>query len=75
LNWGEEVWVQYAVYNLYGFSVSESVMGTILVTYPDSPLSLAENVARRGLTQIGLTWTSGVFNGGKSIIDYQIWYD
>lgn len=63
-------------YNSYGDSLeSELGSGAVLVTYPDPPINVGEDVTKRGATHIGLVWEDGASNGGTSIIDYEIWYD
>lgn len=44
------------------------------MTEPDAPTTLAENVAQRSATNIGLTWVKASEEGGTPVIDYQLWY-
>jgi len=47
-------------FNSYGNSLNSTLgNGAVIVTVPDAPVSLAENVATRGPTQIGITWQQG----------------
>lgn len=70
LVWGQVLYTKVVAYNLYGYSF-ESITAnyTILLTKPDAP-TLTENVILRTPTQIGLSWTNGLSNGGSSIINY-----
>lgn len=63
-------------YNYYGDSLeSDEGNGAVLVTVPDAPLLLREHVQLRGVTQIGLLWKEGAYNGGTTVLDYQLQYD
>lgn len=74
MGWGSSVSATVVAYNAYGNSLNSTQgNGAVIITNPDSPLSLAENVATRGPTQIGITWSQGASNGGTSVIDYQVW--
>jgi hypothetical protein len=42
------------------------------MTYPDAPINLAENLASRSETILGLTWSDGVLNGGGEVFAYTI---
>ena len=48
--------------------------GAVILTNPDAPLNLANDPAVTLATQIGLTWTIGVNEGGSPVIDYQVTY-
>jgi hypothetical protein len=76
LPWGSNVIAKVIAYNIYGDSLaSQPGDGAVIVTVPDAPLNLAENVLMRGASQIGLTWTEGAHNGGTSVLDYSLWFD
>lgn len=62
--------------NAFGYSQSFSNEIQILQAQkPDVPLNLANDATITDATQVGLTWTDGLFNGGSSIIDYRVSYD
>ena len=42
---------------------------------PDAPINLANNPSVTSALQIGLTWTQGLSNNGKPVIDYTISFD
>jgi hypothetical protein len=73
---GDHIFAKITAVNLYGISL-ESVPGdgAAVVFLPEAPINLANNAAVTGATQIGLTWSAGISDGGKSILDYKIWYD
>jgi len=74
--WGSSVVVKVIAFNVYGQSLqSSSGSGAIILTYPDAPLSLQEYIPGRQATVIGLQWSSGVANGGASVLDYKVSYD
>ena len=39
---------------------------------PDAPVSIAEDISKRTSTDIGLTWSEGISNGGLAVIDFRI---
>lgn len=62
--------------NAYGNSTeSEPGSGEKILTRPDAPLNLIENVSARTATSVSLSWSTGVNNGGSSVIDFTITYD
>jgi hypothetical protein len=59
--------------NLYGESaVSNEGNGAVIVTTPDAPINLVENVSQRTKSTLGLVWEKAPFIGGAEIIDYRI---
>jgi hypothetical protein len=47
----------------------------VIITYPDAPVSLAEDFSQRTATSVRLTWLEGAENGGSTVISYQLTYD
>lgn len=41
---------------------------------PDDPLNLANVPEITNAYQVGLTWQEGAYNGGSTVIDYQVSY-
>lgn len=74
---GASVFAKVIAYNSIGDS-SESPVGNgaliKLSTVPDAPL-LEHNLAQSTKTQIGVTWTDGIYNGGQPILDYRLSFD
>jgi len=71
LAWGTLVYVRVVATNIYGNSgISDVGFGANLVTNPDPPINLAEDLTQRTLTTLGLTWSDAPFNGGDYILDY-----
>jgi len=62
--------------NLYGESVvSDAGNGAIILTFPDSPVNLAEKYSLRAATTLAITWEAGTYDvndGGSPVIDYRI---
>lgn len=60
LPWGSSVYAKVVAHNNYGDS-SDSVPGNgaILMTYPDAPTTLTEEVASRSASSITFTWIDG----------------
>lgn len=74
LPWGSSIYARVIAYNAIGDSAVSSVgNGAVILSTPSAPLSLAEVVASRGTTQIGLSWTMPADEGGSPVIDYEIW--
>jgi hypothetical protein len=46
-----------------------------MVQMPDAPLALSNNPAITTATKIGLVWSAGMSNGGKTIINYRVSFD
>jgi hypothetical protein len=65
LGWGVSVFAKLLAVNMYGNSVASlEGNGGIILTVPDAPTDLANNVAITSASQIGLTWNQGIENGG-----------
>ena len=47
----------------------------MILTYPDPPVSFAEDITEKTGTKIGLTWAEGASNGGTPVIDYRLSFD
>ena len=76
LQWGAEVYAKVTAINAYGTSASsEGGNGARIQRVPDVPIGLANVATITTGTQIGLTWSQGVENGGTLVIDYTIQYD
>lgn len=75
LPWGSSIWAKVIAINLYGESV-ESVEGNgaIILTIPDSPVSLTEDYPQRVATTLAITWVEGAHDGGSPVIDYRVTY-
>jgi len=46
--------------------------GATVISEPDAPLNLAEDLALRTISTLGLTWNDGASDGGAPILDYRI---
>jgi len=44
-------------------------------TTADAPINVANNALITNKTKIGLTWSPGLSNGGKAVIDYRVSWD
>jgi hypothetical protein len=60
--------------NSVGSSAESAVLSVLAAKIPDAPLSLANDAAVTTAYQVGLTWSAGSYNGGSSVIDYQVSY-
>jgi hypothetical protein len=73
LNWGDSVYAKVKATNIVGDSgTSTEGNGAILLTNPDAPVTLANDVATTSATTIKMTWSEGAANGGTPVIDYRI---
>jgi hypothetical protein len=71
LYWGDSVYAKVVAINVYGDSLeSETANGAIIITYPDAPLFLEEDINYRDWTTLGLKWKEGLENGGNQITSY-----
>lgn len=70
---GDSIHAKVIAANTYGESAqSDSGNGAVYTTIPDAPVGLAENASLRTSTNLGLTWSDGLSDGGLSVIDYRI---
>ena len=73
LDWGTDVHATVKAINIYGSSIESSAgNGAIITTTPGAPTSLAEVVAQRTKSTLGLSWIEPVFIGGAVIVDYRV---
>lgn len=62
--------------NLYGESEVSDDGGTAIITMvPDAPVSLVNELDTTTASQIKISWSDGLSNGGAAIIDYRVSYD
>lgn len=47
----------------------------MLVTVPDAPVNVVNDITYTNADQIGLKWDDGPYNGGTEILDYRITYE
>lgn len=73
LTTGDQVIVKVIATNVKGDSViSDSGTGATVITKPDAPINLSENLSERTVTTIGIQWNIGAQNGGASVEEYRI---
>lgn len=73
LNTGNSVYAKVIATNEKGDSEeSEIGSGAYIITLPDNPKDLVEDLAQRTPTTLGLSWNAGDSNGGSTINDYRI---
>jgi hypothetical protein len=76
LPWGANVFAKVIAYNIYGDSLtSEPGNEAIILTIPDSPVSLTETVSDRTDNTITFAWSEGATDGGAPVLDYTISFD
>jgi len=74
--WGSSVYAKVSATNSYGTSTySLAGNGAIIVTVPDAPVSVANNMAVTTVNKVGIVWESGYSNGGLELLDYRISWD
>lgn len=65
LTWGSSVYATISATNIVNSSgVSPQGNGAIILTNPDNPLLLQNVPAVTDTTKVGLSWVTGVNNGG-----------
>jgi hypothetical protein len=73
LDWGAEVYAKVSATNLKGrSSTSNAGNGGIIITYPDAPVNILEDLSGKTPTSIGFTWEEGLANGGESVDNYRV---
>ncbi len=71
--WGQGVYARIIATNYLGSSAaSEAGNGAVILTFPDEPINLANNLLITWGTTIGLTWDEGDKNGGTPVVDYTV---
>jgi hypothetical protein len=72
----EEIYVSVVATNVYGDSaLSDPVLAGLMQLLPDAPINLVNVDGTTDATTIRFTWSSGVSDGGATVIDYRIYYD
>lgn len=75
---GESIFSKVVAFNTIGDS-PESTPGNgaivSIVIVPDAPVDLLRDNSATTTSQIGLTWSDGLSNGGAPILDYRVSYD
>jgi hypothetical protein len=75
LPWGTSVYVKIVAVNIKGDSEpSLEGNGALLLRAPDAPTQFQNEPTITSLTQIGLSWQDGTWDGGSAILDYKISY-
>lgn len=73
--WGASIWAKVNAINVVGESdYSEVGNGAIILTFPDAPINLADDILVTSMYQAGMFWYQGYANGGTPVIDYRVWY-
>jgi hypothetical protein len=73
LTWGASVYAKITATNYLGDSIVSLVgNGAIILTFPDEPINLENNLEVTWGTTIGLTWDEGFENGGTPVLDYTV---
>lgn len=68
LPWGSSVYSTVIATNIYGDSVVSSAgNGGVIMTYPDAPLNVVENLSARTASTLGISWQIGVNNNGATV--------
>lgn len=74
ITWGGSIYAKITATNYLGDSVTSLVgNGAIILTFPDEPINLINNLEVTWGTTIGLTWDEGVENGGIPVLDYTVY--
>jgi len=76
LTWGSHVYAQIQAINVVGVTPrSQAGNGAIIVSVPSAPTGLSNVPQNTTGSQIGLTWSAPIENGGSAILDYKVYYD
>jgi hypothetical protein len=72
--WGSSIYAKVIATNYLGSSLaSQAGNGAIILTYPDEPLNLVNNLEVTWGTVIGLAWDEGIQSGGTPVLDYTVY--
>ena len=75
LPWGSSVYAKVTATNIINDSLqSDEGNGAVILTNPDAPRDLTNIPSITMATQVGLSWSEGLENGGSSVIDYTLEY-
>jgi hypothetical protein len=47
----------------------------VIITNPDSPVNIVEDITERALNAVAFSWEQGSSNGGSVVIDFNIYFD
>jgi hypothetical protein len=47
----------------------------VIITNPDAPVNIVEDITERALNSVAFTWEQGASNGGSVVFDFNIYYD
>lgn len=73
-DWGASIYAKVIATNIVGSSLASDVgNGALILTTPDPPVNLSDNVSITSNSQVGLLWEDGAETGGSPIIDYRLW--
>lgn len=76
LPWGANIYAKVIATNAYDSSdlspETTSVKRAVILTNPSAPKGLAEVLASKTTTSIGLSWTNGDSDGGATVKNYTI---
>ncbi|MEI6370290.1 MAG: hypothetical protein WCO49_11370 [Nostocales cyanobacterium ELA608] len=68
LPWGASIYAKVVATNFYGSSaVSEAVNGAIILTIPDAPKGIIEDLSLKSGTTISFSWINGEKDGGAPV--------
>lgn len=74
IEWGAQVFIKVIAINTYGDSPdSDLSSGTTMITKPDAPIGIIEDLSGRTQTSIAFFWTEGISNGGATVHDFRIY--
>lgn len=74
---GTSIYVKVVAYNSIGLGQESTIVnGAIVSIYvvPDAPIRLVRDNSTT-TSQIGLSWSQGLSNGGLPVIDYRVSFD
>jgi hypothetical protein len=76
LAWGSSVYATVHASNVVGSSADSTPgNGAVILTNPDAPFDLKNELSITDANEIGISWTKGIAEGGTPVIDYRISWD
>jgi hypothetical protein len=74
--WGSSIYAKVSATNSYGTSThSNAGNGAVIVTVPDAPVAIQNNMAVTTVNKVGIMWSPGYSEGGLPVEDYRVSWD
>jgi hypothetical protein len=73
LTYGLDIRAKVIATNIKGDSLESAIgQGATVISKPDPPVSLIEDISLRTTSTLGIEWSDGASDGGSPILEYKI---